>query len=546
MYQSLYRTWRPKTFSQMVGQPYLVRTLKNQTVTGHIAHAYLFSGSRGTGKTSAARILAMAINCQNLQGGDPCLECASCQALISETTLDIFEMDAASNSRVEEIREMLEKVNYPPQFVRYKVYIIDEVHMLSNAAFNALLKTLEEPPSYMVFILATTEPQKIPATILSRCQRFEFGRIREQDIISRLKVALKPGQQAEEAALELIAVSAEGSMRDAWSLMDMCLDADGDLSEERVRQALGTVDKGFMFSFVQAMAGNDAAQTFGMIAQMMQSGKDVQVFLKDIAAHLRRVIAVKLDPQGAGGTGDEALARYRAQGQDIALEKLIWILEKAVKAEGDLRWASQQRTVLEVFALTVCQPDQESDAQSLHVRVSDLEQQLALLLTAPPQPKEHKPDLKNADKPQAPQSEPQAEESVQSPESAAPAAVESASSETISPKQAWNAMLKRAVRELPSVYSMMSEGKFGGFKDGSFYLSFPDDKQFLVGFVMADDRRKQIEAILSQEYGQSVRFEASQAVDPKRESDQQQKTQQDIELLSQVFGRQNLSVKNEL
>ncbi len=546
MYQSLYRTWRPKTFSQMVGQPYLVRTLKNQTVTGHIAHAYLFSGSRGTGKTSAARILAMAINCQNLQGGDPCLECASCQALISETTLDIFEMDAASNSRVEEIREMLEKVNYPPQFVRFKVYIIDEVHMLSNAAFNALLKTLEEPPSYMVFILATTEPQKIPATILSRCQRFEFGRIREQDIISRLKVALKAGQKAEEAALELIAVSAEGSMRDAWSLMDMCLDADGDLSEARVRQALGTVDKGFMFSFVQAMAANDAGQAFGMIARMMQSGKDVQVFLKDIAAHLRRVISVKLDPQGTGGTDDETIARFSAQGRDIALEKLVWMLEKAVKAEGDLRWVSQQRTVLEVFALTVCQPDQADDAQSLRVRVSDLEQQLALMQAAPPQPGERRHATNTQEKPLESISQPHAERAVQSTDSPEPESAAASDGDPVSPKQAWNAMLKRASRELPSVYSMMSEGKFGGFRDGSFYLSFPDDKQFLVGFVMAEDRRKQIESILSREYGQPVRFEASQAVDPQRENDQKQNAQQDIEMLAQVFGRQNLSVKNEL
>ena len=543
MYQSLYRTWRPKTFSQMVGQPYLVRTLMNQTVTGHISHAYLFSGSRGTGKTSAARILAMAINCQNLQGGDPCLSCPSCQALLLETTLDIFEMDAASNSRVEEIREMLEKVNYPPQFVRFKVYIIDEVHMLSNAAFNALLKTLEEPPNYMVFILATTEPQKIPATILSRCQRFEFGRIREQDIMSRLRVALKPGQQAEEAALELIAVSAEGSMRDAWSLMDMCLDEGGSLSEERVRQALGTVDKGFMFTFIQALAEGGAAQAFVMISQMMQSGKDVQVFLKDIAAHLRRVIAAKLDPQGAGEAIEDTMARYRTQGQEITLEKLIWILDKAVKAEGDLRWASQQRTVLEVFALTICQPDQESDAQSLRVRVADLEQQIANFQTPAPQPKEHKSAPRKTDQPQELISKLQAEDITQA---GASVSVDAATSVAMSPKDAWNGMLKRAANELPSVYSMMSEGKFGGYKDGSFYLSFPDDKKYLVGFVMAEDRRKQIESILSQVYGQTVHFEASQATDPKREIDQRQKAQQDIELLSQVFGRQNLSVNNEL
>lgn len=543
MYQSLYRTWRPKTFSQMVGQPYLVRTLMNQAVTGHIAHAYLFSGSRGTGKTSAARILAMAINCLNLQGGDPCLSCPSCQALLTETTLDIFEMDAASNSRVEEIREMLEKVNYPPQFVRFKVYIIDEVHMLSNAAFNALLKTLEEPPSYMVFILATTEPQKIPATILSRCQRFEFGRIREQDIINRLKVALKPGQLAEESALELIAVSAEGSMRDAWSLMDMCLDEDGDLSEERVRQALGAVDKGFMFGFVQALAQGNAAQAFGMISQMMQSGKDVQVFLKDAAAHLRRVIASKLDPQGTDGGNDDMHSRYQAQSQEIPLDKLIWILDKAVKAEGDLRWASQQRTVLEVFALTVCQPDQESDAQSLRVRVTDLERQLSSFQTTQPPQREQKATPKKTEQPRDTASESRDEDMAP-----AETAVSTAVTDTNAtrPKDAWNAMLKRAAHELPSVYSMMSEGKFGGYKDGCFYLSFPDDRQYLVSFIMDEGRRSQIEAILSQVYGQTVLFKASRAADPQRESDQKQKAQQDIDLLTQVFGRQNLIVKNEL
>ena len=179
MYQALYRKWRPRTFSEMAGQEAVIRTLRHQVASGRIAHAYLFCGSRGTGKTSAAKIMARAINCENPQDGDTCLACPACKALMEDASLDVFEMDAASNSRVEEIRDLLEKVDYPPQFSKYKVYIIDEVHMLSNAAFNALLKTLEEPPSYMVFILATTEPQKIPATILSRCHRFDFGRLTE-------------------------------------------------------------------------------------------------------------------------------------------------------------------------------------------------------------------------------------------------------------------------------------------------------------------------------------------------------------------------------
>ncbi|MHC1785949.1 MAG: DNA polymerase III subunit gamma/tau [Christensenellales bacterium] len=532
MYQSLYRTWRPRTFSQMVGQVNLVRTLKNQATTGHIAHAYLFSGSRGTGKTSAARILAMAINCLDLQAGDPCLQCEACQALIKDTTLDIFEMDAASNSRVEEIREMLEKVNYPPQSVRYKVYIIDEVHMLSNAAFNALLKTLEEPPRYMVFILATTEPQKIPATILSRCQRFDFGRIREEDIVARLKVALSPGQQVEEEALALIAASAEGSMRDAWSLMDMCLGADNDLNEARVRAALGTVDKGFMFAFAAALASGDAALCFRMIRQMLQSGKDIQVFLKDISLHLRRLIAAQL---GAGGdlTGEAAL-RYQDQAAAIPLDKLVWMLEKAARAEADLRWTSQQRTVLEVLALSLCRPGGEDDTQALQVRVADLERLLASRADVPgmaPPPEPRPPVAEAVRPPAAPP---------------APAAEAAAPLREQSPKDAWNAMLKRAARELPSVYSMMSEGKYGGFRDDCFLLNYPEDKQFLSGFLMADDRRQRIEALLSQESGRPVRFQAAAFGDRQQEVDQKQKARQDIQQLSEVFGRQNITVKGDV
>ncbi len=583
MYQSLYRTWRPHTFSEMVGQEHVVRTLKNQAEKGHIAHAYLFSGSRGTGKTSAARILAMAINCQSPREGDPCLQCEACQNLMSDTTLDVIEMDAASNSSVNEIRDMLERVNYPPQFVRRKVYIIDEVHMLSNAAFNALLKTLEEPPEYMVFILATTEPQKIPATILSRCQRFDFGRIRESDIIARLRVALKPGQNAEEEALQLIASSAEGSMRDAWSLMDMCLDEEGDLSEQRVREALGTVDKGFLFSFAAALARRQAREAFELIDQMLQSGKDIQVFLKDFSAHLRQLIAAKLAQSGPGAP-DERLARYRQQADEIPLDKLVWMLERAVRAEGDLRWVSQQRSVLEVYALSVCELGEQSDPMALQARLTELEQALAALSSGavnPPQGAPIKPPAiaaKPADTakavPQAtvpdtdtvpasyeaeetiPQVVPPAfvpeitdniEENavsavpepapVPSPEPEAPT-----STQEVSPKQAWNSMLERAKKELPNIYSMMSEGKFGGSKDGLYQLRFPPDKQFYIGFLMADARRAQIEDILTKEGGQPARFEAVGENTAPAQEDARRLAEQDIQALSAVFGRQNIIV----
>ena len=362
-YQTLYRTWRPRTFSEMVGQDAVVRALSNQVATKRIAHAYLFCGSRGTGKTSAARIMAAAINCRNPENGNPCLVCDNCKALKSETTLDVFEMDAASNSRVEEIREMLAKTDYPPQFVPYKVYIIDEVHMLSNAAFNALLKTLEEPPEYMVFILATTEPQKLPATILSRCQRFDFGRIAESDIVARLKLALKDGYEAEEDALLLIAASAQGSMRDAWSLMDMCLGVSTRLSEDSVRAALGAVSQDFLFAFLDALAKGDTAAALRLTAQMMKDGRDVQVFLREFNAHLRQVLAMKWTGAGTREISSEQAARLKAQAKAASADDLLFFLEKAMLAEQDARWASSPRAVLELFALRCSRLNREAPSR---------------------------------------------------------------------------------------------------------------------------------------------------------------------------------------
>ena len=263
-YQALYRRYRPARFEDFVGQEAVIKTLRSQITSGRIAHAYLFCGTRGTGKTSTAKVFARAVNCEHPENGDPCGTCDTCRALAEENSLDILEIDAASNNGVDEIRDLREKVKSPPQTGRYRVYIIDEVHMLSQGAFNALLKTLEEPPAYVVFILATTEPQKLPATILSRCQRFDFGRIPAHQIIGRLRVALEEGHiQAEDAALSRIARAAEGGMRDAWSIMDMCLsyaqEEDGGLTEALVLRVLGAADKSFLFAFADRLIDSDAA-----------------------------------------------------------------------------------------------------------------------------------------------------------------------------------------------------------------------------------------------------------------------------------------------
>ncbi len=544
MYQSLYRTWRPKTFTDMVGQENVVRTLRYQASQGHIAHAYLFSGSRGTGKTSTARILSMAINCMNPQNGDPCLECEACRSLLSDTTLDVVEMDAASNSGVSEIRDMLERVSYPPQFVRYKIYIIDEVHMLSNAAFNALLKTLEEPPAYMVFILATTELQKIPATILSRCQRFDFGRIAVPDIISRLRVAIAPGAAAEEEALSLIAESAEGSMRDAWSLMDMCLDERGSLTEERVRETLGTVTRGFMFDFVDALRMGESETAFRMIGQLHSAGKDIQVFFRSLSGHLRQLIAAKL----SGAAADQ---KYAEQASKISLEKLTRMLEKAIRAEGDLRWSSQQRAVLEVYALNICLPDdgERSDHPSPAPRTPKPARRAEPVEKQQPAAEEKalaeaSPHMQTREGRPEPQPEPAeavgvsaATETEQAPPDAEPEG-----QSPLPPKEVWNKALERAGKQLPNVYSIMREGKYGGYKDGCYYLSYAPDKQFYIGFMMAEERRKLVEQLLSEVGGVPARFEAIREQDASAERDAREKAQRDIQALSEVFGRENIIV----
>ncbi|MDD2428338.1 MAG: DNA polymerase III subunit gamma/tau [Eubacteriales bacterium] len=545
MYQSLYRTWRPRTFSDMVGQDAIVRTLRNQTISGHTAHAYLFCGSRGTGKTSAARIMAMAINCQSPDQGDPCLICESCKTILAEQSLDVFEMDAASNSRVEEIREMLEKVNYPPQFAKFKVYIIDEVHMLSNAAFNALLKTLEEPPDYMVFILATTEPQKLPATILSRCQRFDFGRISEEAIIGRLKMALQNDQQADEAALEMIAAAAEGSMRDAWSLMDICLQDGQYLTGERVQNALGAVNRAFMLDFLDALSIKDAAKAMQLIRQLMKEGKDVLVFLRDLARMIREVIAAGLGASPTRDTTEEDRQRMQSRASAFSLPQLTTLMDMCMRAEADARWASSQRTVLEVFALKACQPPEANDASGLQERVAILEREVDRL-ASPGAITQAEPAKASKPKPV-----PAAEDSPAKEETPAPVrTVVSASSPTppsgtTLPKDVWNRMLGRVKKELTSCYGIIQQGQFGGFRDGAFRLSYDDEHAFFVTFMNDPARKSAVEKILTEEMGAPAVFEAIRQDTSLRERSKEQLALDDIEKLSALVGRENLIVQDK-
>ena len=531
MYQALYRKWRSRTFSEMVGQDAVIRTLRRQVATGRIAHAYLFCGSRGTGKTSSAKIMARAINCEHPINGDPCLECPSCKALEGDASLDVFEMDAASNSRVEEMRDLLEKVEYPPQFSKYKVYIIDEVHMLSNSAFNALLKTLEEPPSYMVFILATTEPQKIPATILSRCQRIDFGRLTEEQMISRIVGAMPELKDAEPGALSLIARAADGSMRDAWSLLDMCIGSGEQLTEKTVREALGTADSDFLFEFASVIASGDGTGALNMIDTLMRAGRDVQVFLRDFAAHVRQVAAFRLGAQPALEMTGASAERYRAQGEEISLPRLLRMLELAMQAEADTRFTSSPRGVLELFALRACRVTDGNDTEALIAQVEDLSHQIELLkkngvvvaqsapTAAPVKPA---PAVKKAP-------------AVPSAETEAPGGRK--------PSEVWNAALKRLGKEAVAAYAIINQGRFGGYRDGRYTLVFEASNGISRDFVNAPERKAMIEKILTEEGGAPAQFEAQlEGVANQLQLDKQKK---DEGLLIDVLGRDKVQIDND-
>ena len=312
-YQALYRRWRPQTFESVVGQTATVKTLRHQIETGQIAHAYLFCGCRGTGKTTMAKLMSRAINCLNPNHGDPCGKCEVCRAIQTESTMDVLELDAASNNSVDNIRELLEQVRYPAQMGKYKVYIIDEVHMLSTAAFNALLKTLEEPPAHVVFILATTEPQKLAATILSRVQRYDFGRIPSELMIGRMKEALDElHMTADPEALQLVARAAEGAMRDAFSILDMCVAGaeNGTITAAQVRDALGTSDREFLFAFLDCIADRDAAGVLRKVDELMRSGREPQVFLKDLSSHCRMLMTVQAVKEGMHNLTTGSLSYY--------------------------------------------------------------------------------------------------------------------------------------------------------------------------------------------------------------------------------------------
>ncbi len=380
-YVALYRAWRPKKFEDLVGQEHIVRTLINQLESGHIAHAYLFAGPRGTGKTSTAKLFARAINCKNPVNGDPCGICDSCRSFEADDNMDIIEIDAASNNGVDSIREIRDKVVFAPAYGRYKVYIIDEVHMLSAGAFNALLKTLEEPPKHAVFILATTEIHKLPATILSRCQRFDFKLIPSHVIAQRLDYVLKnSGASFEKEAIDIIAKSAQGGMRDALSLADVCLSYCGkNVTASDAMSVLGISDRNFLFEFSAALLELNAEKSLELCQKFIAEGGDISVFISELSEHLRDILLCIHCPKSEEllTLPKEILEKLQAQAKKQYSARIIRAIEVLSSLESEIKLHNKPEIQFETGIVKICFPQGEQDIIALQDRITALEEKLA-------------------------------------------------------------------------------------------------------------------------------------------------------------------------
>lgn len=380
-YQALYRKFRPDNFEEVKGQEHIVTTLTNQIKSDHIGHAYLFCGTRGTGKTTVAKVFAKAVNCEDPKEGGPCGACAMCQAIASGASMNVVEMDAASNNKVDDIRQVIEEVQYSPAQGRYKVYIIDEVHMLTTSAFNALLKTLEEPPPYLIFILATTEVHKIPLTILSRCQRYDFRRISVETIAARLRELLdQEGIQAEDKALTYIAKLADGAMRDGLSLLEQCISFYfGEvLTYEKVLKVLGAVDNDVYASFTDVLAKGDVAAMMEMIDEVISQGKDFGRFCDELIWYLRNILIAKSTghPETVIDMSQENLKLLMETGERLELEMVFRYIRVLSEVENQMKYASQKRVLFEVALIRLCRPEMEKDYESVINRLHNIEEQI--------------------------------------------------------------------------------------------------------------------------------------------------------------------------
>lgn len=463
-YKALYRTWRPQNFKDIVGQRHITKTLQNALLNNRVAHAYLFCGPRGTGKTTTAKVLAKALNCTNGNPAEPCNICDNCRGVNDGSSVDVLEIDAASNRGIDEIRDLREKVKFTPAAGRHKVYIIDEVHMLTDQAFNALLKTLEEPPSHVIFVLATTEAHKVPVTILSRCQRFDFRRIKQEEMIDRLKeVTSGTGIVVEEEALQLIARAAEGGLRDALSLLDQASAfSESVVTASDIHNILGTVQQDIFIRMTKLLTGGQTGEALELIAQVSDMGKDLRLFAREITSYLRGLLIENLS----------------LENRSIDNESLYNLLQVLVQAEQEMKWSAQPSLVLELAVIKASRPELNASPESLARRLAELERKV----TAQPNPEAELrvPEPEQAGKPTEKQGDKEISEKI---------------------KKAWDNLLKgiKEGKKMP-LWSILNKGQPSmEVKGTSVTFYFEDDFEFRT--VDKPEYRKYLEWLLGKHFG---------------------------------------------
>ncbi|MCX7884459.1 MAG: DNA polymerase III subunit gamma/tau [Caloramator sp.] len=379
-YTALYREQRPKIFEDVIGQENIIRTIKNQVTSEKVPHAYLFCGTHGTGKTSTAKILSKAVNCLNPKDGNPCNECEICREINAGTLIDVVEIDAASNRKVENARDLIDTVQYPPQRAKYKVYIVDEVHMLTTEAFNTLLKTLEEPPYYVIFILATTDPQKVPATILSRCQRFDFKRIKTEDMVKRLrKIVDENGILVEDRTLKMIARVSDGAMRDALSILDQAMAmSHGKIEYNDIISMLNLTSNEFIFSLTDSMIKGDVEESIKIIDNILLGGKDVNHFITELTLHFRNLLMVKISkrPEEIIDVSEETISLIKEQSRKIKSEDIMRAINILSEAENNFKYTSLPRIFLEMAVIKYCRAEFDTSPETILSRINMLEEKL--------------------------------------------------------------------------------------------------------------------------------------------------------------------------
>ena len=495
-YQAIYRKWRPAVFEDVVGQGHITKTLQNQILSGKISHAYLFCGTRGTGKTTVAKILARAINCQNPHNGSPCNECAVCRGISDGSILDVFEIDAASNNGVDNIREIIEDAKYVASEAKYRVYIIDEVHMLSQGAFNALLKTLEEPPEHTVFILATTEAHKVPQTILSRCQRFDFKRITTGDIIRRMReIAMGEGLSVTDDAYSLLAQLADGSMRDGLTILERCVsETGGTITYDSVSKALGISGNAPLFAMADAVNSGNGAEIFEIIEKLMSDGRDLNNFIGNLIGHYRNLLICKVTDKTEKliDRDAEEIVKLKAQAERTSFEKLSGAVSALSNARNEAKWAKEPRVIYELALIKLTRPELSTSYDALLDRIKALEEKVEKGIKVEVQKAEPTPEKKPENKPKQP-----------SARLFVPVDVNSLTQDTpcVAAARAWDKISRQISKKYPFIASTVL-GRRVTIDGEGIILIF--DKDETMSKELAKAHREEIEELIEQAIGNRI------------------------------------------